>query len=484
MHRRQLLVVLGATGSIALSGCGALVGEGTETAAESGSPAQGTTDSRGSPSDPGGTRARTTTSSRTATPTARTEPPTATGRPGTVPTRQTAKLVTEDDTPGGKFGASVAVSREGTTALVGAPNDASLSGSASVFGVRDGDWTHNAELSDGDGSLDSFGAAVALSDDGATALVGAETDGADNAGSVAVFVRDGYSWVRRTRLRAAETDAGDRFGSSVALSADGEVAVVGAPGDEDPNGRNAGAAYVFESGDGDWHQRAALGAADGGAGDEFGSAVALSSDGTTVLVGALHDADPNGRQAGSAYVFDVADGDWRQTAKLVPGDGDSKDTFGWSVALSGDGATAVVGAPDDEDPNRDAAGSAYVFDAAGGQWEQSAKLVPDEGDPDDMFGISVALSGDGTTALVGALGDEDPNGHLAGSASVFERARGAWVQRSKLAADDGADGDQFGSAVDLSGEGTTAVVGALYDETRADEDAGSEFVSGSAYVFE
>jgi len=115
-----------------------------------------------------------------------------------------------------------------------------------------------------------------------------------------------------------------------------------------------------------------------------------------------------------------------QQAKLVAEDGDNDDSFGRSVTLSSDGSTALIGTPGDDDPNGEDAGSAYVFDGSGGSWTQQAKLAPDDGDNGDSFGESVTLSSDGSTALIGADEDEDPNGSGdelfsgAGSAYVFE----------------------------------------------------------------
>lgn len=108
-------------------------------------------------------------------------------------------------------------------------------------------------------------------------------------------------------------------------------------------------------------QTAKLAPDDGDAGDLFGSSVALSMDGTTAIIGAYADDDPNGRLAGSAYVFEQSDGSWRQQAKLTPDDGDSKDVFGSSVAMTNDGTIAIIGARHDEDPNGETSGSAYVF---------------------------------------------------------------------------------------------------------------------------
>jgi hypothetical protein len=109
-----------------------------------------------------------------------------------------------------------------------------------------------------------------------------------------------------------------------------------------------------------------------------------------------------------------------QMAKLTASDGDRLDRFGWSVAVSGDGSTALVGAYGDEDPNGDRSGSAYVFSRTDGAWSEEAKLAASDGDSGDWFGASVAVSEDGSTTLIGAGDDEDPNGARSGSAYVFE----------------------------------------------------------------
>jgi hypothetical protein len=110
-----------------------------------------------------------------------------------------------------------------------------------------------------------------------------------------------------------------------------------------------------------------------------------------------------------------------QQAKLAADDGDSRDSFGESVAMSSDDATALISARVDDDANGRNAGSVYVFENSGGSWTQQAKLAADDGDSGDIFGESVAMSSDGTTALIGAPDDEDPNGELADSAySIYD----------------------------------------------------------------
>lgn len=280
----------------------------------------------------------------------------------------------------------------------------------------------------------------------------------------------GDVFAQQAKLTATDGDSRDFFGSVVALAADGTTALIGAPEDEDPNGSLGGAAYVFGASGGSWEQQAKLAAADGDENDKFASSVALSADGTTAVVGTPNDDETTG----SAYVFVSTDG-WSQRAKLTADDGNSDDFFGSSVALSADGTTALIGASEDEDPNGLLGGSAYVFGASSGSWEQRTKLAATDGDENDNFGSSVALSADGTTAVIGAASDDDPNGGEqryggAGSAYVFT-AEGGWSQQAKLAADDGNSGDAFGWSVALASGGTTAIVGAPDDE------------SGSAYVF-
>ena len=208
-----------------------------------------------------------------------------------------------------------------------------------------------------------------------------------------------------------------------------------------------------------WSFDQKLTADDGAAFDDFGSSVALF--GTTALVGARFD-DDNGADSGSAYLFDTTTG--TQLHKLTASDGAAGDRFGLRVALSG--STALVGASADDD-NGVNSGSAYLFDTTTGT--QLRKLTAPDGAALDSFGGFVALSG--TTALVGAVGD-DENGIATGSAYLFDTTTGDPLH--KLTAPDGAAYDFFGS-VALSG--TTALVGAKGGD-------GNAIDSGAAYLFD
>jgi len=285
---------------------------------------------------------------------------------------------------------------------------------------------------------------------------------------------DAWTETAVTRLAAADGEPDENFGSSVAVF--GNLALVGAPGDEAPGDGNDnpsdappnGSAYAFSRVDGEWTQQAKLRLDSGNGGRAFGVSVAF--DGLTGLVG-----DPGfdefNQSAGSVHAFSRVGGEWTRTAELLPDADLQRDPdFGWSVALDGD--TAVVGAPDQDNERGSRAGTAYVFSRAGDDWIREAALVANDGDDDDAFGWSVAVEGD--TALVGAMRDEHPNGENAGSAYVFSRSNGSWSQQAKLVPDDGDADDEFGRSVALDGD--RAVVGASQDEDPNGAGAGSAYV--------
>ena len=322
-----------------------------------------------------------------------------------------------------------------------------------------------------------FGRSVAFSGD--TAIVGAwaEDAGGSAAGAVYVFQRSqggADNWGEVTKLTASDAEAGDLFGISVAVS--GDTAVVGAHG-EDTGGSFAGAAYVFQRGEGgadNWGQVEKLTASDPETLDQFGASVAVSGD--TAVVGAIQ-GDAGGSDAGSAYIFQRNDGgtdNWGQVKKLTASDAEAFDEFGWSVAVSGD--TVVVGAISERAGGL-GAGAAYVFERNEGgadNWGEVKKLTASDAQAGDWFGISVTLNGD--TAVVGAWLEDTPFNNV-GAAYVFQRNEGGadnWGEVKKLTASDAAGGDNFGIGVAVSGD--TAVVGAF------GEDFG-ENNAGAAYVF-
>ncbi|HTC73821.1 MAG TPA: IPT/TIG domain-containing protein [Solirubrobacteraceae bacterium] len=329
-------------------------------------------------------------------------------RSGSTWTQQGPALaITEEDAGSGEpcvgeaaecgFGHSVALSADGNTAIVGAPTDHAEDGAAWVFTRTDGEWSQQAvELSGGDAEsgIGRFGAAVALSADGDTALVGAPGNRSHH-GAAWVFTRSGSSWTQPgvEVTGGPEVQGAGGFGCSVALSADGGTALIGARFDA-----TGGAAWVFTREGSTWEQqgRKLTGGGEIGEG-RFGDSVALSAFGNTALIGGPTDAEG----VGAAWVFTRApDTIWEQQgSKLTAGDELGEGHFGSSVALSGDGEVALIGAPRDAQ-----AGAVRVFARSGTTWtQQGSKLEsPSEPTAKDRFGASVALSSAGASALVGA----------------------------------------------------------------------------------
>jgi hypothetical protein len=232
---------------------------------------------------------------------------------------------------------------------------------------------------------------------------------------------------------------------------------------------------VFVRENGTWTQQAKLsGPEDEFAPNSFGSSVAISNNGDTVVIGDSVNDEQDGEATGAAHIYTRTGSTWASKAVLRATDGDADDYFGSVVTISGDGTTAVISAPWDEDPNGELAGSAYVFTQDGGSWSQQTKLAPEEGDDDDRFGTDIALADAGDTAVIGANYDEDPNGQYSGSVYVYNRDENGWSQQTKLAPSDGNLNGLFGSSIGLSREGETAVIGAQ---------ARGPFTSQKAFVF-
>ena len=279
---------------------------------------------------------------------------------------------------------------------------------------------------------DEFGYSVSLSGD--TAVIGAflDDDNGSQSGSAYVFVRNGTGvWVEQQKLLASDAAYDDRFGSSVSVSDD--TAVISAVGNDD-NGDSSGSAYVFvRDGSGVWREQQKLLASDAAENDYFGRSVSVSGD--TAMIGAYEDDNNTGDFYSSVYVFERdGTGVWREQQKLTASDAAAFDEFGRSVSVSGD--TAVIGASwNVYYSSGDDSGSAYVFERDGtGVWREQQKLTASDAVGDNLFGISVSLSGD--TAVIGA-NYYDGYGPYSGSAYVFERdGTGVWREQQKLTASD------------------------------------------------
>ncbi len=391
------------------------------------------------------------------------------------------------------------------------------------------------------GAADDFGFAVALSSDGNTLAVGAPGEAsagleADNsapsAGAVYVYTRSGTTWTQQAYIKASNAEAGDQFGFAVALSSDGNTLAVGAPGEAsaasgnpaDNTAANAGAVYVFTRNVATWTQDAYVKASTTGAGDQFGFAVALSGDGNTLAVGAPGEAsavsgnpaDNTAANAGAVYVFTGGGTTWTQQAYIKASNTGAEDQFGISVALSSNGNTLAVSATGEDSAltgvtagivtegtagnAAPGAGAVYVFTRIGTAWTQEAYVKASNTGAGDQFGFSVALSSNGNTLAVGAIGEDSSAIGIGGSQTdsaattnagavyVYTRSGTTWTQEAYVKASNTGALDLFGFSVSLSGDGNTLAVGAIGESSAATGIGGSQTDNsaadaGAAYVF-
>lgn len=380
-------------------------------------------------------------------------------------------------------------------------------------------------------SLDQLGSAIAVSRNGAVIVVGTSVNTEDQdaaqdlTGSAYVFTRDGFDWEERARLRAADvnTIVANGFGQAVASSADGGTIAAGAPDAQLAGAGAAGKVYVFTGDGDDWTEEAVLSAPNPAAPARFGFALALSDDGNTLAVGSpLEGGGASGvwpsppadggtaSTSGAVYIYARSGSSWTLESYIKPPVTRPASQFGWSLALSRDGATLAVGAPQESsaatgvDGNSAddcgapaevncarAAGAVHVYVRNAGGWSHQAYLKASNTDPGDEFGAALALSESGNDLLIGAPREDsvarygqdnltlpeaqgDNAAVDAGAAYLFRRdADGTWDQLVYLKASntlinsDVTRGDLFGSAVSISDSGALLAVGAPLEGGQA-----------------
>ena len=463
-------------------------------------------------------------------------------------------------------GKTLVMSRDGNTLAVAAPDESSAAtgvngnqkddtaggaGAVYVFTRAGSKWTQQAYLkASNTDAYDSFGFSLAISGNGNTLAVTATREDsnargingnqanndAEDSGAAYVFTRAGGRWTQQAYVKSSNSDAGDQFGWSVALSDDGNVMAVGAPteqskargvnGDQADNSlANAGAAYVFTRNGSNWSQQAYLKGAQTDAGDLFGFGIDLSGDGATLAISAMdedggvpgingNEADNSKNGSGCAYIFARDAAGWKQTTYLKQSNlGHNQDAFGTSLALSGDGKTLVVDAPDEDGlvggingtqydgpPNNDTSnGAMYVFVNANGTWSQQAYIKSSNPHTNDLFGIRLAVSTNGSVIVAASMlqagggrgvnaNQQDFSAEESGAAYVFTRSGTTWTQRAYLKSPNSDAYDEFGSGVALSGDGNTLAI-AAFGEDGGSTGAGGNMAdnsvraSGAVYVY-
>lgn len=340
---------------------------------------------------------------------------------------------------GDMFGQTVTMDPDGNIIVVGAIMS-SIAGSpgpgkAFVYERSGSKWTQTAELHPSDPQIDQwFGNGIGV--DGNTIVVGGSgparpeprpSPPTNYPGAVYVYEKNAGQWTQTARLQPAESAIGDYFGYSLALH--GDMLVVGAFW--------ISTAYVFQRTNGVWTQTQTLVPVERFQW-HFGETISIDASGTRMAIGA-HLADDPLQQNGSAFIFELQNGQWVQTARMTANDAETQGRFGQFVSLDGD--RVLIGSRRVDNVALDA-GAAYVFDRQpNGAWTQTVKLLPSEGAELDVYGTYGALVGD--TAIVAAPGHA-AGGTLAGAEYLYHRSGTTWTEAKRI---DGSTLESLGAVV-------------------------------------
>ena len=329
-------------------------------------------------------------------------------------------------------------------------------------------------------SGEEMGGMVAMTADGNSVAIGAPRNHGTGTllGIARVLDWNGKEYSQRGNDIVGEMEVAGSYtlsGSAIAISDSGNTLVVGARGDDGTDGSfdeysgSSGTSYtdighvrVHDWNGSSWQQRGAD--IDGeNTGDMSGNAVAVNGDGNTIAIGAINN-DGNGQDSGHVRVYQWSGSAWTQVGSDIDGEANN-DNSGVSISLSTDGRTLAVGADNSDGANGSDSGHVRVYDLSGSQWVQRGVDIDGES-ASDYSGVSVDLSGDGKSLVVGAK-DNDGNGSNAGHARVFDWSGSRWEQRGSDI-DGESSGDQSGSSATISNDGQTVVLGAPGNDGAGD----------------
>jgi len=378
------------------------------------------------------------------------------------------------------FGTSVSLGSESFVAVGASGRLQALKGSAYTFRLSSGLWQQQHHLIPEDAANgDWTGNSVAVSGNSASAtvLVGAphseQIPSQSSAGSAISFATTLTTATEAQTLLEPLHDLG-YFGAAIDI--EGDLAVVGAPGEDTAFGQDNGAVYVYRRENGVWNREATLSSNWSTPFTRFGDAVSISS--SMIIVGAPeynYDDIVGYADAGAVFVFTYAEGEWMETQRIEASDGQAYDRFGSSVSLSG--SRLIVGSPGDNNAAGTDAGAAYLYTLTSGTFGGEVKLLSPDQAASDRFGTSVAAMV-GNFVVVGSPRDDDL-GSNSGSVYLYQRqpiiGGVAWTIIEKFIAPDGAAGDNFGHALAVSGN-NRIVVGAPLEDNAGGADAGAVYI--------
>lgn len=314
-----------------------------------------------------------------------------------------------------------------------------------------------------DGDVEEFfGYSIDIDSDWAITGSHHDSDAGGSSGSAFILKKENSLWMIHQKIVAPDATPGDEFGKAVCMA--GDEVFAGAWLDDD-NGSNSGSVYIFERQNNIWVQAEKLYPDPAAAYDQFGNFMA--SDGTNLLVG-VPENKANGPRSGCAFLFSKTSGNWEQTDRWIPFDGNEGAQFGQSVTISGD--WAAVGSYKSDSYCTDC-GAVYLYRKTGQQWAYFTTLIPDDIGTGDHFGSAVHLQNE--LLAIGAYFDDDL-GFNSGSVYLYQFRNNDWQLLTKINASDGKEGDAFGSSVFLH---FPWLIAGAYGKSQ------QGFFAGGAYIY-
>lgn len=407
----------------------------------------------------------------------------------------------------------------------------------------------------------NFGLTLAISGDGKTLAVGTQSDGMNLSGAYTIGNPNSSASSTSSCINFSSSSNSSSIVSSSSSSSSSNSSTTTSSSSTSnasssiPGGAGSGAVFTYVFKNNEWQEEAYIKASDAGVGDAFGGSIALSQDGNTLAVGAAGEdsLDQTASNAtyssagitggamdvGAVYLFKRTENGWGQTAKLKPSTPQWQHLFGYSLAISADGAQLAVGAPGDWSKHKGTqgidsnftyetltvpvqsdfgtyytlaplysvtgeksafgSGACYIFSISNGTWVQTGYLKASNSRSALQFGETVSISADGKRIAVGSFtepsqatginGDQEDQGALlSGAAYFFAKTESGWIQKSYVKAPNAEKQDRFARAIGLDLSGDNLFIGAYREASKAtgvngNRSDNSADASGAVYVY-
>lgn len=385
------------------------------------------------------------------------------------------RILSEEPTSDDYYGYSTAISDDGSTLAVGArsaientTNGSVDCGAVYVYKRSGNSWILEDKLFPSDGNTSEwFGSTVALSANGDTLAVG----NANLNRYCRVFNRSSGVWSFHSAVTATDTESIGGFSNSIKISQDGTKLLVGAPSST-VSGVISGAVFSFELINGTWTQQQKIVPPTPTANDLFGSNVDVNDAFDVMVTSASRDSSA-GTNRGAVHIFNNSGSNWTHSEKITTGSNlEDSDRLGYRVAMSGDGETIAVSTRTTGSGNTSiGSGVVYIYKNISSVWTEITVIQPEDAATSDFFGYSIGISEDGETLVVGSYLDDSQDVN-SGSIYIYRISDGVWEQNSELLLDEVPSSEGLGYTMGFTPDGKTIVSTTIHHDGLTNNSGG------------